>query len=307
MSNRFHLSYTVIAMALVMTSLVVAVDSKTPIPGDLVFNNPGQAPELFEPGLFNTEADEYGPAFTPDGRTYFFTKRVNRRDSEFIHVSQQVNGKWTSPQIAPFSGKYFDKEPFISPDGKRLFFASLRPVNGAEKQNRRDFDIWYVEKTGAGWGAPHRLDAPVNTPNYENYPAVAANGNLYFASVREGGQGQNDLYRARYKNGGYADVEPLTALNSPAVDADPYVSPDERFLIFCSSRQGTHGEGDLYISFQSNGRWTEPKNLGTIVNTAEFEYTPLLSPDGRYLYFSRGWGEIYRIDASKLNLKRDTR
>jgi Tol biopolymer transport system component len=254
-------------------------------------------PQPFVAGVINTEADEYGPAFTPDGKTCYFTKRVNRRDSEFIRFSRFENGSWSAPEIAGFSGKYFDKEPFVTPDGKKLFFASLRPVNGVEKQNKRDFDIWYVEKTSQGWSEAKRLDAPVNTPDYENYPSVAANGNLYFASVREGGAGQNDLYRARLVNGKYVEVENLRALNTPQVDADPYIAPDESYMIFCSSRQGTYGEGDLYISFNDKGKWTEPRNLGPAVNTAEFEYTPLISPDKKTLFFSRGWGEIYQIDS----------
>lgn len=48
-------------------------------------------------GLFNTDADEYGPAFAPDGKTFYFTKRVNRRNSEFIQVSRLENGKWSAP------------------------------------------------------------------------------------------------------------------------------------------------------------------------------------------------------------------
>src|SRR5215468_1636658 len=84
--------------------------------------------KLFAEGVINTDADEYGPAFTPDGKTLYFTRRVNRRDSEFIYASRLENGKWSSPELAPFSGKYFDKEPFVTPDGKKIFFASLRPV-----------------------------------------------------------------------------------------------------------------------------------------------------------------------------------
>src|SRR5262245_46946937 len=85
--------------------------------------------EHFAEGIIETASDEYGPAFTPDGKTVYFTRRNNRRDSEFIYFSQLSEGRWSVPQVAPFSGKYFDKEPFVSPDGKQIFFASLRPVN----------------------------------------------------------------------------------------------------------------------------------------------------------------------------------
>jgi len=252
--------------------------------------------KLFAEGVINTDADEYGLAFTPDGKTLYFTRRVNRRDSEFIYVSRSENGKWSAPELAPFSGRYFDKEPFVAPDGKRIFFASLRPVDGVEPKNHRDFNIWFVEKTASGWSEPKHVGAAINSPAYENYPSVAANGTLYFAGEREGGKGGNDLYRARLVNGKYEQVERLDELNTPHVDADPYIAPDESYLIFCSDRSGGSGSGDLYISFNRNGRWTEPKNLGAAINTPDFEYTPLISPDGKRLFFSRGWGEIYHID-----------
>ncbi len=273
------------------------------VPSVLLKATPQTLPQakLFAEGVINTEADEYGPAITPGGDTVYFTRRVNRRDSEFIYVSRLSNGKWSTPEVASFSGKYFDKEPFVAPDGNRIFFASLRPIEGIEPKNRRDFNIWFVEKTASGWGEPKSVGTAVNSTAYENYPSVTAGGTLYFAGEREGGKGGNDLYRARLLNGKYEQVERLDSLNTPNVDADPYIARDESYLIFCSDRSGGFGSGDLYISFNRNGRWTDPKNLGAAINTPEFEYTPLISPDGKRLFFSRGWGEIHYIDWKALD------
>lgn len=264
-----------------------------------------RGPHLFAEGVINTPADEYGPTFTPDGRTLYFVRRVNRSGPEFIMVSRLSNGQWSAPQTAEFSGQYFDKEPFVAPNGKRLFFASQRPVTGAEAKKGRDFDLWCVEKTARGWSAPRHLGPLVNTPGYENYPAVTADGTLYFAAVREGGKGQNDLYRARLVNGEYAKPENLTEINTPHTEADPYIAPDGSYMIFSSDRPGSYGEGDLYVTFNRNDRWTEPRNLGLVVNTKEYEYTPLIAPGGKYFFFSRGWGEIYRMEMSALNLTGD--
>jgi Tol biopolymer transport system component len=292
MFKRHRIVFTALPLLLFCVLLVFLKTSSQSLP---------QA-KLFAEGVINTDADEYGPAFTSDGKTLYFTRRVNRRDSEFIYVSRLESGKWSSPELAPFSGKYFDKEPFVSQDGQRIFFASLRPVDGVEPKNHRDFNIWFVEKTATGWSEPKHVGPPINSPAYENYPSVAANGTLYFAGEREGGKGGNDLYRARLVNEKYEHVERLDELNTPNVDADPYIAPDESYLIFCSNRAGGFGSGDLYISFNRNGKWTEPKNLGAAVNTAEFEYTPLISPDGKWLLFSRGWGEIYHIDRKAIDL-----
>lgn len=260
-------------------------------------------PKLFAVGIINTDGDEYGPAFTPDGRTLYFTRRKDRKGSESIVVSEFKNGNWTQPATVSFSGQYADKEPFVSPDGKHLFFASRRPLTSGGQQ--RDWDIWMVNRLKAGWSEPENLGPTVNSSGYDNYPAVSKNGTLYFGSVRPGGRGEGDLYRSRLVNGRYAAAENLGDLiNTEGNEADPYIAPDESYLIFSGELTGGMGEGDLYISFNRNGIWMKPQSLGPTVNSANYEYTPLVSPDGKYLFFSRGWGDIYQIDAGFLNLHR---
>lgn len=259
-------------------------------------------PKLFAEGIINIDGEEYGPTFTPDGKTIYFVRRINGRKMEHIFVSQFENGKWSAPVVAPFSGQYFDKEPFVSPDGKRIFFVSKRPLDPASE--KKDFNIWVVEKTKTGWSAPQNLGPMVNSDGYDNYPAVAANGTLYFGSVRAGGQGDGDLYRSRLVKGKYTQAENLgDIINTAENEADPYIAPDESYIIYSADHKGGAGEGDLLISFNRNGKWTVPQSLGPKINTSEYEYTPLVSPDKKYLFFSRGWGKIYQIDMSALNLK----
>ncbi|MCA1612752.1 MAG: hypothetical protein LC800_01095 [Acidobacteria bacterium] len=271
--------------------------SKPPYAAD----EPITDPKLFAEGVINTDDDVYGPAFTPDGRSLYFVKRMKRGELEHIFVSHFAGGKWGEPRVAEFSGKFFDKEPFVSPDGSRLFFASKRPVRG-EVPNK-DFDIWVARRAGNGWGVPQHLGAPVGVEGDDDYPSVAANGTIYFGSSREGGKGKVDLYRVRRVKGKYRTAENLgDAINTPETEADPYIAPDESYLIFTSTRPGGYGRGDLYISFNTKGGWTTPKNLGPKVNTDVFDYTPLVTPDGKYLFFSRGWGKIYQIDLGALGI-----
>lgn len=256
---------------------------------------------LFEPGYVNTEADEYGPVFVPDGRTLYFTKRANRDGNESISYTEFRDGAWMPPAVASFSGRYYDKEPFITPDGSKLLFASTRPEEPGGSDEA--FDLYIVEREGQRWGEPRRLSSLVNSNDYDNYPSVARNGNLYFGSRRRGGLGRCDLYLSRLVDGEYEAAENLGPLiNSPATDADPYIAPDESFIIFSSTRDGGYGSGDLFLSYRRGGSWTEPQNLGHLVNTSELEYAPLVTPDGKYLFFSRGWGEIYYIELRALGI-----
>ena len=117
---------------------------------------------------------------------------------------------------------------------------------------------------------------------------------------RRSGQGGNDLWVSRRTINGWQAPTAVTELNTRGTDADPYVSPDERYMIYCSDRPGGVGEGDLYVSFRREGRWTAPVSLGPAINTSTYEYTPWVTADGRWLYFSRGWGEIWRVEVAQV-------
>src|SRR5689334_3694092 len=106
---------------------------------------------LFAPGEISTGDFELNSTFMPDERTVYYTKRSPKAQYWAIVESHLVGGKWSAPVVASFSGQYNDFDPFVSPDGNRLYYSSNRPVNGTPKT---DFDIWYVERTAGGWSEP---------------------------------------------------------------------------------------------------------------------------------------------------------
>jgi Tol biopolymer transport system component len=108
---------------------------------------------------------------------------------------------------------------------------------------------------------------------------------LYFASNRDGGW---DIYVSKYVNGRYAAPEKLSdAINSEFGDWDPFLAPDESYMIFGSNgRSDGFGESDLYISFRNeDGTWTKSENMGSVINTPYREVDPVVSPDGKYIFF----------------------
>ncbi|HKH83607.1 MAG TPA: hypothetical protein VKA25_07985 [Gemmatimonadales bacterium] len=242
-------------------------------------------PELVGEGTLSTMDDELNTAFTPDGQTVYFSKNVGDRVGVIVS-SRRTGDKWTTPEVASFSGQYSDYDPFVSPDGSRLFWISNRPVEGKKKE---DYDIWMVEKSAAGWGAPTHLPAPINTDAEEFYPTVSSNGTLYFSSTRAGGMGRGgDIYRARLEGGKYSVPQTLgDSVNSPTHDADPYIAPDESFLVFAGyGRSNSVGGGDLYVSYNRSGTWSAARHLESGINSEGREYCPIVSPDGRWLYFT---------------------
>ena len=105
-------------------------------------------PRMFGEGIISTRDDEFGGVFTPDGKTCFFSMSVPRHYLYVIMTSHFDNGKWSTPEVAPFSGVYRDFDPVMSADGSKIYFASDRPV---DRRPKHDYDIWVVERKGDGW------------------------------------------------------------------------------------------------------------------------------------------------------------
>jgi Tol biopolymer transport system component len=289
-------------------------------------------PKIFGAGVISTEDYESHPAFTPDGRTLYFLKDSPTFNFWTIVVSHFKNNRWSTPEIAPFSGQYRDADPFITADGSKLYFISDRPVVAAGgTAEARALDIWMMEKRGNDWSEPRNPGTPVNSAGNEWYPTVASDGTLYFGSDRAGGKGRTDLYRARLAGGKYLEPENLgEAVNTPSDEFEPYIAPDQSYLIFMAARPDGRGGSDLFISYNRAGIWTKAVNLGEKINSSGSEYSPKVSPDGRYFFWTstrgfgstpqtkpltytefisklrsprNGLGDIYQIDLSALPLQ----
>jgi hypothetical protein len=233
---------------------------------------------VFAPGVVSTSFAEWSPAFTPDSKTIYF---VQGTIYWTIVYSTKLNGKWTTPRVAPFSGKWKDSDPFISPDGKKIFFISNRPLeNSREDKAQKSYHIWYAEHlSGNHWGTPHHIDAPVNVEGVSNFsPSVGDSGTLYFSSVnRDGHKGEACYYSAWNSN--HYEIPKILSLNGNQDTSDLFVSPDESYLIFVS-------DNNLFISYRKNKEWTTAEKVGPMVNTGDAISSPLISPDGKMLYFT---------------------
>jgi len=265
-------------------------------------NAQAQAPEpqLFAENAISTSDDESHPAFTPDGKTFYFLKNDPSFNHWTIVVSHEQDGKWIKPEVAPFSGQFSDADPFITLDGEQMFFISTRPVNGKTKE---DTDIWMLKKSdngpgasanpeaGAGWSEPEHL-AAVNSETNEWFPTLSKNGNLYFGSERPGGKGKCDLYVSRLIDGKYQTPENLgEPINTAANEVEPFIAPDESYIIFAGTGlPESRGAYDLYVSFRRDGAWRKPVNLGDKINSVAWDFSPKVSPDGKWFFFTSNRG-----------------
>lgn len=256
-------------------------------------------PTRLAPGTIST-AHEFTITFTPDGREAYFT-RYNAQP-RWMHVMHAVvrDGEWQPPAPVAFSSDaWFDLDPFLSPDGSRLYFVSTRPRPDGASNAKPDMDIWYADRSGDGWGAPHWI-AELSSDGKEGSPTVDRAGNICFFSDRGSGADKNAIYCAE-RRGDHWDrpVRLDTAVNAGPSDTSPFLAPDGNTLLFYSTRPGGRGGADLYMSIRARGAWQPAVNLGDVVNTAESEYNPSVSPDGRTLYFGRN-GDIWTIPVSEV-------
>lgn len=288
-------------------------------------------PEIFAKGVISTGDYESHPAFSPSGDTLYFVKSNPDVTKWTICVSYHTAEGWSAPEIAPFSGQYMDADPFFTADGKSLFFISNRPGKEGEPA-RQDMDIWKMNRTKSGWSAPKRLEGPVNSDKSEYYPTIAANGTLYFGSRRDGGKGNSDIYRSRLIDGHYQEPENLgEAINTEGSEYEPFIAPDEKFLIFMAARPDHLDNADIYISYNNNGKWSPAEKFPAPINSTATEFSPRITQDGKTFFFAsarhtdlspyskvettaemkdrlhsagNGLCDIYFVDVSALNIKK---
>jgi hypothetical protein len=268
-------------------------------------------PAMFAKDIISTNLEEYRITFTPDGKTAYFARSekffpLSRQAA--IYVTHLEDGKWSSPTVASFSGRYSDMDPFVTKDDKHLYFSSIRPVNG---QERKDLDIWVMERESDGWSKPENCGEQINSASDELYPSIDSHDNLYYASDRAGKDGGWDIYVSKCIISLVKSPWKLGPnINTKYWEFNPEISAAGDFLIFTSlNRPDSAGFGDLYFSELKNNEWTSAKALPPGINTKDDEYHPTLSPDGRLLFIRRQpvnptrGGDFYQIPWSAVRPK----
>jgi len=236
---------------------------------------PGNIPLIFAPGIISTGMSESAIAVSPDGKEIFYT--VHAGNSETIVTTKFINGSWTAPEVAPFSGKYMDGFPAMHPDGSKLYFHSYRPLDKGS-QIADVVNIWFVEKKGSGWGEPKPIGSPINGNGFVCCPSVTKTGTLYYS--KKTSDGGEKIYRSRFVNGKYMEPEALPQqVNREKEQYHAVISPDERYLIL--------PRDNYLVSFRDEkDQWSDLIPLGDAVNQMRSGGCPSISSDGKYFFFT---------------------
>lgn len=206
-----------------------------------------------------------------------------------------------NPQKLPPSINSPDSEylPSFTANGQQLVYTVRR---------RGQEDLYFSEKENGQWQAGQSIIG-VNSNGNEGAQTMTTDGRMlvFTACDRREGLGSCDLY-VSYKQDDYwgRPINMGRQINSGAWDAQPALSANGRFLFFASTRNGKN-KSDLFVAYHlGSGRWSEPQNLGDVINTPGDEKGPFFHPDGRTLYFvSDGHLGLGRSDLFKTTLLGD--
>lgn len=261
---------------------------------------PGNIPQLFAPGIVNDGIATRDITFTSDGKEIYFCKNTGNSTFSTLLFCKETEKGWSEPEVVSFAQdpNFIFIEPFISPNGEKLFFVS-NMGNEFTAENRFITDIWVTDRIGGSWGRPYKLDTLINSSDSEFFPTVAANGNLYFS--RENAVNREGfIYKSELKNGKYLKPEKLPIqINSGIARFNAVIAKDESFMIIpVYGMEDTYGSTDYYISFfEKEKGWSEPLNLGDKINTTSGnEYSAGFSPDDNYFFFMSARIEEKKIE-----------
>ncbi len=254
---------------------------------------PGTTPEIFAPGIISDAGYRLhgSPTFSFDGKEVYWVVVPPK-----ILFSREENGIWHDPEELSFPGFRSVQAPFLSFDGNRLYFQA------GSDQGLGSADIWYSEKTDKNWSQPVNLGLPVNSDKLDSQPSLSRNGTLYFTRYMEDSGFSRGVFYSEFINNRFARPSALPAfINTQYIDYTPFISHDEQFLLFSSSRP-TLKESDLklYVCFKDDrNEWAEPINLSERLGLTRRAKFPSISRDEKYLFYSSG-NNIFWVDAGIL-------
>jgi hypothetical protein len=234
-------------------------------------------PAMVGAGVISTAAPEFAISISPDGRELWFNRASADRSSMTLMVSRRgADGNWGTPSIASFSGPSLDVDPFITPDGRRLYWSSTRPRAGGGTS----FSTWYVERTADGWSAPIDPGAPMNSDSADVFVSASRDGDVVFSSERDG---TRRFYLTRQEGGRWRTPVAL-ALPEPQGILNPMLSPSGRYLVYAKTVPGR--AADLFVACRTATGFDAGRPLSDAVNGRWADFAPSFSSDERTLYFT---------------------
>ena len=209
------------------------------------------------------------------------------RQEDFYVSFRRSDGTWTRAVSVgpPLNTRGNEGAQTIGPGGQYMYFTACDRPDGLGR-----CDIYYSTFNGRSWSAPVNIGGPVNTQYWESQPSISADGKtLFFVSNRPGGFGGLDIWISKMgDDGNWQDpVNAGDAINSAGDEVTPFIHFDGKTLYFSSNGRPNLGGFDIYVTrLGSDGKWSEPLNVGYPINTHNDEMGLAIESNGYRAYYS---------------------
>ncbi|OCQ23833.1 hypothetical protein A7985_07805 [Pseudoalteromonas luteoviolacea] len=268
--NRIYMSACFLLSAMSVSSNTFAQETSA-ISEQHYFGEtpPGLTPKLFDPKVVSPDGRFEGGTFSPDMTEFYFTRKNGKYKKRVFFVIRYENGRW---------GKASETDirwPQFSLDGSMMYGGK-----------------WFRSKTNTGWSKQKEQGAFLKEQGHGI--SLSAQGTYFFPFYKKEDKGKGNIGYSRLVNGKHhSPIKLGTEINRGEWIAHPYIAPDESYLMWDVVRDDGHGKTDIYISFRSKqGAWLPAVNMGPLINTNLNESSPRVTPDGKYLFFSRGEWQV---------------
>ena len=213
---------------------------------------PGKTPVKFAPEILK---HTFCAVFSPDGDEFYcasYNPDPAVEECSIVCI-KRVDGKWLEPKVTSFSSSYVDHDICMSHDGQKVFFRSMRPLEGTGEARERTL-LWTSSRTESGWSEAQPVVYSGRTDIPTGYPSITSDGTLYFGARIPGSAGPSDIHFSRFVDGSYTTPVNLgRGANSDYGEGDMFIAPDGSYLIVaCFQHPGNNGEQDLYIRFKKS-------------------------------------------------------
>jgi len=243
----------------------------------------------------NSDYEDYGPAINNKNNLMIFTSKRNREDqlkgvkiNEDLYWTEEKDGSWTDAQpLENINTKFNEGSPCLSKNAEKLYFIRCKTPQG-----HGNCDIYVAENQGKNtWGNVQNLGKKVNSRAWDSHPSLSHTGDtLFFASDRLSGFGGIDIYYTyKDESGNWTQAQNVgPTINTQDNDLSPFYHPKHKVLYFSSKgHMLNYGNYDIYKSYHEHGSWTEPNNIGPIVNGEGNEYYFTIDAKSKKLFYTR--------------------
>ncbi|MCI0751310.1 MAG: OmpA family protein [Flammeovirgaceae bacterium] len=255
--------------------------------------------------LVNSLKEDYAPTIGNVDSILLFTSKRNqhtqtfeKRFDEDLFFAHRAGEYWMEvTEFRTINTQYNEGSACLSADGKNLFFARC-----SSPDSQGNCDLFMAElKPDNTWGLIRNLGSTINTAAWDSHPTLSHTGDtLFFASDRIGGFGLADIYYSvKDVNGNWQKAVNLgPIINTRGNEVSPFFHHKFNVLYFSSDGQPINfGSFDIYKTYRQKSHWTEPKNIGPLVNGQGSEYYFTIDSESNSLYYARSEEhEIQNLD-----------